>query len=338
VAEYTINYNVLWSVLAVLLSLVAISIYRGVVRKKTDQGSPVGTRPDATVPSQLSVSGQVRSYYLHPAPAWARAPYPLVLAFHGGQGNGRRFALQTGFSRLARKEGFVVAYPDALGQWNDGRTTTAHGPDDVAFFDALLDHLIRTQNVDPKKVYITGASSGGMFAMRLACERAGRIAASAPVIAALPKGYICPAGPGVPLLIINGTDDAFIPWEGGRVHSAGGRGAGGAVQSVPDTVRFWQHRNRCGPAAKPERLMVRSGEDQAPAEIFRFQGCKEHADLVFVKIPGGGHSWPGGAIPPDMALPNGPKPFVAREPWATALIWSFFGKTRAKSSRVATKK
>lgn len=51
-------------------------------------------------------------------------------------------------------------------------------PDDVAFVEALLDDLATVVNVDPKRVYATGISNGGMMCYRLAAELSDRIAAS----------------------------------------------------------------------------------------------------------------------------------------------------------------
>lgn len=65
-----------------------------------------------------------------------------------------------GFNVLADEEGFVVVYPDAVdNQWNDGRSKEeadhrAHEEniDDVGFISALIDQLIKEENVDPQRV------------------------------------------------------------------------------------------------------------------------------------------------------------------------------------------
>jgi predicted peptidase len=43
-------------------------------------------------------------------------------------------------------------------------------PDDVKFVEAILDELPKLVNVDPKRVYATGISNGGMMCHRLARE------------------------------------------------------------------------------------------------------------------------------------------------------------------------
>ena len=53
--------------------------------------------------------------------------------------------------------------------------------DDVAFGRALLNDLEKVVKVDPKRIFATGISNGGMMAYRLASELSDRIAAIAPV-------------------------------------------------------------------------------------------------------------------------------------------------------------
>src|SRR5436853_42181 len=87
----------------------------------------------------------------------------LVLVLHGAGGWAQGFARHTGFSRVAEREGFVVAYPQGLERrWNDGRGNgTPH--DDVGFVRALVDTLQRELGVDQRRIYATGISNGAMF-------------------------------------------------------------------------------------------------------------------------------------------------------------------------------
>jgi len=64
--------------------------------------------------------------------------------------------------------------------WNAGGFLGGQGkPDDVAFIGIVLDDLATVVNVDPKRVYATGMSNGGMMCYRLAAELSDRIAAIA---------------------------------------------------------------------------------------------------------------------------------------------------------------
>jgi polyhydroxybutyrate depolymerase len=128
-----------------------------------------------------------RSYYIHLPPDYrAGGHYPLLLGLHGGdRGDGARFAEGTGFNRLADRHGFIAVYPNGINhQWNDGRGATyrVSGPeltriDDVGYLVALIGRLEKRYAVDPRRVYVAGASNGGMMSLRLACEAAPHVAA-----------------------------------------------------------------------------------------------------------------------------------------------------------------
>lgn len=286
--------------------------------------------PDGLPARHLFVHGRRRSYHLYVPPALqGRRDVPLVLAFHGGGGYGLRFRDVSRFDEVAERFGFVVAYPNAVRYWNDGRDGTRGGPDDVAFAGKLIRHLVRKRGVDPKRVYATGQSNGGLLALRLACELSDRIAAFAPVLASLPVEYRdrCRPKRPLPILFINGTADQLIPWDGGRIPAGSAMGAGGQVLSVPDTIRFWRTHNGCEDAPTLQRVQDRDRLDGVSAELLRFRNCREGADLAMIKIRGGGHAWPGTHL-----RPMGRRAEVVGDASydfdASLVIWKFFeGRT-----------
>src|SRR6185503_2395955 len=84
-------------------------------------------------------------------------------------------------------------WPTAKASWSPSRTASAttgttdarsrahrDHVDDVAFVAALLDAVPRHHAIDPRRVYATGISNGGIFAHYLAAHLAGRLAAIAP--------------------------------------------------------------------------------------------------------------------------------------------------------------
>ena len=99
-----------------------------------------------------------------------------MLVFHGGGGTGPGTERLTRFTALADREGFLVAFPEGVEKnWNDGREFTgsrAHRDhvDDVAFVTALIDAIGRAHAVDPRRVYATGISNGGIFSHYLAAH------------------------------------------------------------------------------------------------------------------------------------------------------------------------
>ena len=118
---------------------------------------------------QIDVAGRQRTYLLHLPPGFEPGTgATLVLAFHGQGGTGDGQQGMTHMSATADAHGFVVVYPDGLDRtWHYGRSEI----DDLAFVDALIDHLQATLGVDPARVYVTGMSNGGFFATYLACAR-----------------------------------------------------------------------------------------------------------------------------------------------------------------------
>jgi poly(3-hydroxybutyrate) depolymerase len=51
-----------------------------------------------------------------------RKAVPLVLIFHGSGGTGNAIERMTGFSRVAKRDGLVLVYPEGTEwNWNGGR-------------------------------------------------------------------------------------------------------------------------------------------------------------------------------------------------------------------------
>jgi polyhydroxybutyrate depolymerase len=265
-------------------------------------------------PRTLRVNGVARSYFVFiPSGYRPGTPAPLVLVFHGAGGRGRRMAPHTGFSRLAEREGFIVAYPDGLGRrWNDGRGIAAEH-DDVGFVRTLLDTLGRALSLDSTRVYATGISNGAMFAYRLACDLSGVFAAIAPVAGAMPSGLTerCASAKPVSVLAIQGSADPLLPYQGGL---AGGRGT---VLSATESVAFWSRVDGCG-AAPDDAPVTDRVRDGTRVELTTYAGCRGGSSVALYTIDGGGHTWPGG---PAVGRSVGR---VSRELDATSEIWEFF--------------
>jgi len=171
--------------------------------------------------------GVERTYHIHlPQAAQSGRTLPLVLVFHGGGGTGMGAARLYGFNQLAEAQGFAVIYPEGRDRrWNDGRGATDGQwlntvlVDDVGFVSALIDHLADTLPIDPRRVYATGMSNGGILSHRLACELSGKIAAIAPVAGtiAAPEAPRCALKAPVSVVEFHGTEDRFVPYGGGEI-------------------------------------------------------------------------------------------------------------------------
>jgi polyhydroxybutyrate depolymerase len=273
------------------------------------------TASPAGVSRTLQVNGESRGYFLYLPPTWHRGrPAPLVFVFHGGGGQASGIAPHTGFSRLADREGFVVAYPQGLGgRWNDGRGYAATH-DDVGFVRVLLDTLTRELGIDPRRVYATGISNGAMFSYRLACDLPGTFAAVAPVAGAMPADLAPTCERTQPLSVVafQGTTDPLMPYMGGGVALRRGR-----VLSAERSIAFWATVDGCTPSPAPADA-VDHVVDGTRVRHTVFAGCGEGRSVELYTIEGGGHTWPGG---PAAGWRVGR---VSRELDATEVIWAFF--------------
>ena len=162
----------------------------------------------------IEVDGVQREARVHVPVVETDAPRPLVIAFHGYGGGFWDLESAAGLSDAADAHGFVVAYPQGVGE---GPTWDLQGDSDTAFVIALIDELVASQCIDPTRVFATGFSMGGGMTNVLACRLADRFAAVAPVAANHGEtwGGTCAPSRPVPIMAFHGTLDTFLPYEGG---------------------------------------------------------------------------------------------------------------------------
>lgn len=250
---------------------------------------------------------------------------PLVLVLHGGGGTAESAARMTGFGRLARREGFIVAYPegtsrrDRMFTWNAGHCcgyAMRRRVDDVGFLGALIDRLVRDNGVDPDRVYVTGLSNGGMMAHWAGIGLSDRVAAIGPVISGLFGEEPKPPS-GVSAIIINGALDESVPTEGGQ---SGGLFAkawdGTPIKPAAYQGAFWAAANGCDPTPR------RHPEGADPNLLVETYDCPSGAAVVRYLVQDNGHAWPGG----QRGSRLGDQP--SRSMDATAVMWEFFKSQR----------
>lgn len=140
-------------------------------------------------------------------------PVPVVIDLHGYSEGAELHERRTGLAELGEDEGFVTVTPHALGDppaWDldvDGV--------DVAFVRAVLDDVDASLCVDVDRVFVTGHSMGGFLISSLACaDLTTRIAAYAPVSGVR---LVEPCAPSrhAPALVIHGTADDVVLYDGG---------------------------------------------------------------------------------------------------------------------------
>lgn len=286
----------------------------------------------------LVFKGLERVYRLYvPSSIQGKKP-PLVLLLHGGGSDGRRLDRFTGFNRIAENEGVILLVPDGVERhWNDGRVSTgyrAHDTniDDVGFISELIDRVSSEFNVDKDRVYVAGISNGGMMSYRIGLELPEKVAAIAPVVASLPEPLASKTFKDipVPVVIVNGTDDPLVPWNGGEVTFM--RKTLGRVLSTPDTVSFWRKHNHSSATCTTSTLSDNDPSDGIKVLRSEYKGGPDGSgDVVLYAVEGGGHTWHG-PRPMVQYLPPARIGRASRDFDATEVIWEFFQKHPRNSS------
>jgi polyhydroxybutyrate depolymerase len=270
----------------------------------------------------LAVGSSSRTFLVHVPKNPPAAHPPLVIALHGGGTNGKKMERFCGLSETSERYGFVVVYPNGSGRlkgfltWNAGSCcgyAEKHAIDDVAFLHQLIQYMIEQYHIDPSRVYITGISNGAMMAYRLAVEIPDQIAAIAPVAGTLTIDPGTIQAP-MPIIHFHGTDDRFVPFEGGR----GSRGVTrNSYMAVEEAIKAWKRINQASAIPSVEELSALH-HDGTRVTRYTYRMGRDNQNIVLYKIIGGGHTWPG---QPHARLLLGR---TTTEISANDLMWEFF--------------
>ncbi|MDO8742568.1 MAG: PHB depolymerase family esterase [bacterium] len=270
-----------------------------------------------------TADGLTRSYLIHiPAGYDSKKEYSLVIALHGGFGSGESMEKQTRMSALADKDGFIVVYPDGVANsngvraWNAGNccgVPAKNNVDDVGYIRQLMASLESTYGVDVKRVFAMGMSNGAMLANRLACEASDIFTAVSPV-SGTPQVAVCNPKRPVPILMVHGTSDAVVPFNGGTGTSFVTKD--NSFISVTQALSDWSVRNKCLGKEVVTSIPPLTN-DGITIDKIMYSDCA--AETVLYRINGGTHSWPGGtqARAQESVAPS--QSFDASK-----TIWTFF--------------
>jgi polyhydroxybutyrate depolymerase len=244
----------------------------------------------------IVVDGVTRTFVAQLA---ATKPAPLVIVLHGNMQTGADMVSRTSWPAVARREQVSAVFPDGLNRaWEDLRANDKRaarsppdGIDDVAFIAKLVEQYVASGVADPKRVYVTGVSNGGAMTMTLACRRADLFAAAASVIMNLTdeSAQACHPARAVPMLMMNGTADPLIPYDGGRGTS---RFAADGFWSTEETLLFWRRINGCDASdGTSVDLDDRDTTDQTTVTRITSR-CPQGRDVVLYRVNAGGHRMP----------------------------------------------
>jgi polyhydroxybutyrate depolymerase len=237
----------------------------------THEPCPALTPGDHTLP--IDTPEGAEQVFLH-APPGAYKPRPLIIALHGAGQTATEFASATGFSRLADREEFLVAY----------------SPPSDSLTAAALDQLEAGVCVDPARVFVTGISNGGGPTARLACDLSDRLAGVASVAGAYQAPAPCNPERPLPVLEIHGTADQVFPY-------------GARPSDYKASVWRWlgQWRRLDGCHGNDDRLRLAPGVTE-----IAWRHCTAGTRVEDVRLDRRAHGWPRRA-----GTPSQPAPYAA---------------------------
>lgn len=263
--------------------------------------SPGNVQTGLQTNQTLSIEGQLREYHLYLPEQKEHAA--IVVLLHGHGSNNDELLGLTGapapfkvWLEIAERENLILLVPkglsgadDDLG-WNDCRSDATGNPasDDVAFIRQLISETVNRYGADARRVYVNGISNGGHMSIRLGLEAADSITAFAAVAAANAANSQCgDQALAVAAMFINGTADPILPYDGGAMASSRG-----AVLSAAQSVDFWVQHNSALSTPEISALANLNNDDDSSIEQHFYPNAANGAEVMLLKITGGGHISP----------------------------------------------
>jgi len=246
--------------------------------------------------------GQRRVYrYYVPTRYDSERSYPLVIALHGINSRGRNIRLRSGLDDVAERDGFIAVYPEGNGigalfkHWNAGACCAKamkKGIDDAGFVMRIVDELSTGLSIDASRIYLFGFSNGAMLTYQIAAKYPERIAAIAAVSGTFGRvtasgeldWYLPRPAMSVPTLIVHGSDDPRLPFNG--VLDTEKRDGLGMIP-VKQSANFWARVNDC----PTQPTTPSSGYENV--DLMLWSKCESTSEVRLYRLSGWEHSWAG---------------------------------------------
>jgi polyhydroxybutyrate depolymerase len=324
--------------LIVALLLMVVSTWTAMALAPTGQPTVAALRPDLsgvvgdrTV--TLSIGTGPRSALVH-HPDSAVAGAPLVVVLHGESGSAKQARDDYGWNALADREGFVVAYPESVGNsWNlspdcCGQAHIDH-LNDLGFLHQLVSAIGKVDLIARNRVFAVGFSDGATLAYTWACSLPGELAGIGPVAGSL--AIDCPIVAPVSLAVVRGTADRPVLLAStSRSPSPGATSPTAAIPgqrehrstSLEATLTLFRTLDNC--PADPETTTV------LPVTQ-RSWSCVATRTVSAAVINDAGHQWPGaevGGHPDERTGVPGDQPSSALS--ATDWLWAHLRNSRSR--------
>jgi polyhydroxybutyrate depolymerase len=220
-------------------------------------------------------------------------PTALVLLLHG-YGAGAVFEERyVKLTPLSDEQGFLLAFPEGLENpfgkpyWNgtDACCDYFRNTDDSGYLRTLVEEIVATLNVDPRRIFFFGHSNGGFMAHRVACDQADIVAAVASLGGAnwLDESNCNPVEP-INVLEIHGTADTNVHYDGGCKPFLA------CYPKATTTVEDWARLNHCSTASMlPEWLDLTLDVAGPDTVAFSYGGCDEGGSATLFTVVDGEH-------------------------------------------------
>ncbi len=235
--------------------------------------------------------------------------FPLVFNFHGFTSSAAQQKGYSAMNNVAEENDFLICYPNGIDNawnvnWNFGSSE-----DDLGFTEAMIDTLLNDYEINPGKIYACGMSNGGFFSYWLACNLSETFAAVASVTGSFSPQMMTDCNPTrkIPVMQIHGTDDMVVPYDG----------FAGTAEPIEDVIDFWLNHNICSENFEFTQFDDTNPNDNSTVSQEYYKDCEDEAEVLFVKIDGGGHTWPSSPV----ILPGTNLDYNASEK-----IWEFFDR------------
>ena len=154
----------------------------------------------------LGVDSLQYALFTPPTATASAQALPLVVYLHGGAGGTdvQQVANDASALDIVRHVGDSAYVVAPLNRFRRGFW-------DLRALDYLLDSLTAKLPLDTARIYLTGASRGGLGAWTLAMQYPERFAALVPVCGAVPHPYHVWVDDDLPIWVFHGADDTAIP-------------------------------------------------------------------------------------------------------------------------------
>ncbi len=292
--------------------------------------------PDEVIWGDLTHGGIERTYRLFiPGRANPQIPMPLVVMLHGCDETAADFASVTGMDAIARREGFVVAYPQQstlanfykCWNWFNVLEQTREGSEAKFVLD-VIHEATNVARIDETRVFVAGLSAGAALSVilgscfperikgigvhsGLAFKAANTPGSAAAIMATGPIYTSDQSADGARLCSgANGTTSAFVIHGDAdtTVHPLHGARAFEQFRALADYADDGLRNDTIGTPTSATGTIGRDYESQSMLT----------ASLHYQRLSVSGltHAWSGGASGFKYSDPVGPN--------ASEMMWSFF--------------